>query len=88
MSDTPLKGHKDFTGNGILSVALAKKIALKDRIELLINEQKQNDKEIKEILGDHSSFICGQYTGTFKYEPKSGYTVQPQNPRTLRVTKN
>lgn len=87
MTTTKLKDHKDFTGNNRLVTLCALKAKLKTQLEALLSQQKQADDEIKAILGDHASFECDGYYGTFKFEPRAAYEVKASSPRVLRVQK-
>lgn len=83
---TPLK-RIDLTGDNALPILLDERRTLEDTLKSAGERKKAIDAEIKHKMGDAELATAdGGTTIKFKNEARKGYTVEPTNPRVLRIT--
>jgi len=76
----------DLTGHNEFHHLLLAKAALKAREARMNDEKVQIDKRLKEIIGDYANFVCGDMSGTYKYEHRAERVQRETNPRVLRLS--
>jgi len=76
----------DLSGNNAVPDLLARRAALIERIKRDDAERKSIETEMRFLLGDaeRADGVPG-WRVTYKIEPRRGYTVEPSEPRVLRI---
>jgi predicted phage-related endonuclease len=76
----------DLSGNNQVPDLLARRSSIRERIERDKADCEVIETELKYLIGD-AEFATGLsgWRITYKIEPRKGYTVEPSNPRVLRI---
>jgi hypothetical protein len=85
-SNENLKDFIDLSSNSEAIHLIKSKIATKARMDSLEGEQKQIDKQLKELIGDHLNWQVGEVVGTYRYEYRAEHVRKESNPRILRIS--